>query len=69
MPIALVDARTGEKIPHHEEFVDPVDWPTRPIGRHLHAVVPEVPGYGYARIDVVRGESGAPSRSSPTWAG
>ncbi|MEV1238901.1 hypothetical protein [Nonomuraea sp. NPDC049750] len=56
VPIALVDARTGETIPHHEELVDPADWPTRPIGRHLHAVVPEVPGYGYARIDVVRGE-------------
>ncbi|WP_188189198.1 glycoside hydrolase family 38 C-terminal domain-containing protein [Nonomuraea sp. SYSU D8015] len=60
VPIALVDARTGETLPHHEEFVDPDDWPTRPIGRHVHAVVPDVPGYGYVRLDVVPGETQAP---------
>jgi hypothetical protein len=60
VPIALVDARTGETLPHHEEFVDPEDWPTRPIGRHVHAVVPDVPGYGYVRLDVVPGEIQAP---------
>ncbi|GGO61699.1 glycoside hydrolase family 38 C-terminal domain-containing protein [Nonomuraea cavernae] len=60
VPIALVDARTGERVAHHEEYVDPVDWPTRPIGRHLRAVVPDIAGYGYARIDVVPGESQAP---------
>ncbi|MDP4503693.1 glycoside hydrolase family 38 N-terminal domain-containing protein [Nonomuraea turcica] len=60
VPIALVDARTGETVPHHEEFVDPDDWPTRPIGRHVHAVVPDVPGYGYVRLDVVPGEAQAP---------
>ncbi|MEV0145481.1 MULTISPECIES: hypothetical protein [unclassified Nonomuraea] len=59
VPIALVDARTGETLAHHEEYVHPDDWPTRPIGRHLHAVVPDVPGHGYARIDVVRSESQA----------
>ncbi|TDD15593.1 glycoside hydrolase family 38 C-terminal domain-containing protein [Nonomuraea diastatica] len=60
VPIALVDARTGQTLPHHEELVDPVDWPTRPIGRHVHAVVQAVPGYGYARLDVVPGETQAP---------
>ncbi|MGP3912706.1 glycoside hydrolase family 38 N-terminal domain-containing protein [Nonomuraea sp. 10N515B] len=60
VPITLVDARTGETVPHHEEFVDPDDWPTRPIGRHVHAVVPDVPGYGYVRLDVVPGEAQAP---------
>ncbi|MER6944429.1 hypothetical protein ABT294_10430 [Nonomuraea sp. NPDC000554] len=60
VPIALVDARTGETLAHHEEVVDPADWPTRPIGRHLHAVVPEIPGFGYARLDVVRAEAPAP---------
>ncbi|MBF8188635.1 hypothetical protein ITP53_23480 [Nonomuraea sp. K274] len=71
VPVALVDARTGETLPHHEELVDPVDWPTRPIGRHLHAVVPDVPGHGYARLDVVPCEVQAPEpvelglRSSP----
>ncbi|GAB2962777.1 glycoside hydrolase family 38 C-terminal domain-containing protein [Nonomuraea fastidiosa] len=60
VPIAIVDARTGERLPHHEEPVDPADWPTRPIGRHVHAVVKDVPGYGYVRLDVVPGETQAP---------
>ncbi|MEO3886644.1 glycoside hydrolase family 38 C-terminal domain-containing protein [Nonomuraea sp. B5E05] len=60
VPIALVDARSGRTLPHHEELVDPVDWPTRPIGRHVHAVVEDIPGYGYARLDVVPGETQAP---------
>ncbi|MEV0619637.1 glycoside hydrolase family 38 C-terminal domain-containing protein [Nonomuraea sp. NPDC050404] len=60
VPIALVDARTGDTLPHHEELVDPDDWPTRPIGRHLHAVVPEISGYSYVRVDVVPGETQAP---------
>ncbi|MEV4899288.1 glycoside hydrolase family 38 C-terminal domain-containing protein, partial [Nonomuraea sp. NPDC055795] len=59
-PIALKDARTGQILPHHEEVVLPEDWPTRPIGRHLHAVVPDVPGYGYARVDVVAADTQAP---------
>ncbi|GAA2301628.1 glycoside hydrolase family 38 C-terminal domain-containing protein [Nonomuraea roseoviolacea subsp. roseoviolacea] len=59
IPIALVDARTGETLAHHEEYVHPEDWPTRPIGRHLHAVVPDVPGNGYARVDVVTAASQA----------
>ncbi|MCG5218803.1 glycoside hydrolase family 38 N-terminal domain-containing protein [Streptosporangium soli] len=59
-PVALVDARTGERIPHHEEVVHPVDWPTRPIGRHLEAVLPDVPGLGYARIDVVEAAEATP---------
>ncbi|MEU8304101.1 glycoside hydrolase family 38 C-terminal domain-containing protein [Actinomadura sp. NPDC048955] len=60
VPIALVDARTGEPVPHREEEVDPDEWPTRPIGRHLEAVVPDVPGHGHVRVDVVRAETGAP---------
>jgi hypothetical protein len=59
-PIALRDARSGEILPHHEEIVRPEEWPTRPIGRHLHAVVPDVPGYGYARLDVVAADAPAP---------
>ncbi|MEO3806569.1 glycoside hydrolase family 38 C-terminal domain-containing protein [Nonomuraea sp. B1E8] len=65
VPIALVDARTGRTLPHHEELVDPVDWPTRPIGRHVHAVVEDIPGYGYARLDVVPGETQAPEPVEP----
>ncbi|MFF4195995.1 glycoside hydrolase family 38 C-terminal domain-containing protein [Nonomuraea sp. NPDC001831] len=65
VPIVLVDARTGETVPHHEEYVDPDDWPTRPIGRHVHAVVPDVPGFGYARLDVVRGPGQAPEPVEP----
>ncbi|GAA0218183.1 glycoside hydrolase family 38 C-terminal domain-containing protein [Actinomadura nitritigenes] len=60
VPVALLDARTGEPLPHHEEEVDPDEWPTRPIGRHLEAVVPDVPGMGRVRLDVVRGEAPAP---------
>ncbi|GAA4050843.1 glycoside hydrolase family 38 C-terminal domain-containing protein [Nonomuraea soli] len=55
-PIVLVDARTGRRVPHHEEVVEPEDWPTRPIGRHLEAVVEDVPGFGYVRLDVAPGE-------------
>ena len=59
VPVALVDARTGEPVPHREEEVDPDEWPTRPIGRHLEAVLPDVPGHGHVRLDVV------PAASSP----
>ncbi|GGT91044.1 glycoside hydrolase family 38 C-terminal domain-containing protein [Actinomadura citrea] len=60
VPVALVDARTGEPVPHREEEVDPEEWPTRPIGRHLEAVVPDVPGHGHVRVDVVPAATGAP---------
>lgn len=60
VPIALVDARTGTRLAHHEEYVDPDDWPTRPIGRHLHAVLPDLAGLGYVRLDVVGGGAQAP---------
>ncbi|TMR32947.1 glycoside hydrolase family 38 C-terminal domain-containing protein [Actinomadura geliboluensis] len=59
VPIALVDARTGEPVPHREEEVDPDEWPTRPIGRHLEAVLPDVPGHGHVRVDVVRAGTAA----------
>ncbi|MFI7615896.1 glycoside hydrolase family 38 C-terminal domain-containing protein [Nonomuraea terrae] len=60
VPIALVDARTGRTLPHHEEVVHPEDWPTRPIGRHIHAVVPDISGYSHVRLDVVPGATQAP---------
>ncbi|MEV4158824.1 glycoside hydrolase family 38 C-terminal domain-containing protein [Nonomuraea dietziae] len=56
-PIALVDERTGERIAHHEEVVHPVDWPTRPIGRHVSAVVRDLPGYGYAFVSIQQGDA------------
>lgn len=59
VPIALVDARTSERIPHHEELVDPDDWPTRPIGRHIEAVVHDVPGMGHVRLDVMKNQDNA----------
>ncbi|GAA1566025.1 glycoside hydrolase family 38 C-terminal domain-containing protein [Actinomadura kijaniata] len=59
VPIALVDARTGERVPHHEREVDPDEWPTRPIGRHLEAVLPDVPGLGHVRLDVLPGDAPA----------
>ncbi|MFD0900833.1 glycoside hydrolase family 38 N-terminal domain-containing protein [Actinomadura sediminis] len=60
VPIALVDARTGEPVPHREEEVDPDEWPTRPIGRHLDAIVRDLPGHGHVRLDVVRASEPAP---------
>ncbi|WP_024935418.1 glycoside hydrolase family 38 C-terminal domain-containing protein [Actinomadura welshii] len=60
VPITLVDARTGEPVPHREEEVDPDEWPTRPIGRHLEAVLPDVLGHGHVRVDVVRSAERAP---------
>jgi hypothetical protein len=53
VPVALVDSRTGTPVPHYESVVHPDDWPTRPIGRKLRAVVPDVPGLGFARLDVL----------------
>lgn len=52
-PVSLVDSRTGAVLPHSESVVDPVDWPTRPIGRKLRAVLPDVPGPGFTRVDVM----------------
>ncbi|GAA4622579.1 glycoside hydrolase family 38 C-terminal domain-containing protein [Actinoallomurus vinaceus] len=68
-PIALVDARTGRRVPHHETVVDPDDWPSRPIGRHLEAVVSDVPGIGRVRLDVVRAGEPAPAAVEPANAG
>ncbi|HEY7263255.1 MAG TPA: glycoside hydrolase family 38 C-terminal domain-containing protein [Trebonia sp.] len=53
VPVTLVDSRTGARVPHHESTVHPDDWPTRPIGRKLRAVVRDVPGLGFARLDVI----------------
>ena len=53
VPVTLTDSRTGAPVPHHESVVHPDDWPTRPIGRKLRAVVPDVPGLGFARLDVM----------------
>ena len=59
VPVALTDSRTGTPVPHGESVVHPDDWPTRPIGRKLRAVVPDVPGLGFVRLDVV--PAGAPA--------
>ncbi|MBV9448137.1 MAG: hypothetical protein JO345_19815 [Streptosporangiaceae bacterium] len=55
VPVTLTDARTGRELGHHETVVHPDDWPTRPIGRRLAVVVPDVPSLGYVRLDMVRG--------------
>src|SRR5207302_4422562 len=54
VPVTLTDARTGRELGHHETVVHPDDWPTRPIGRRLAVVVPDVPALGYVRLDVTR---------------
>jgi hypothetical protein len=58
--IAVVDARTGATMPHHEELVRPQEWPTRPYGRRLVLTVGDVPGCGAVRLDVVAGDGPAP---------
>jgi hypothetical protein len=60
VPVTLADARTGERVPHRESVVNPEDWPARPIGRKLRAVVPEVDGMGFVRLDVRRAGAPAP---------
>lgn len=54
VPVRLADARTGTAVPHHEEVVRPEDSPARPIGRKLRFVLPGLPSFGYARVDVHR---------------
>ncbi|HZC27287.1 MAG TPA: alpha-mannosidase, partial [Actinopolymorphaceae bacterium] len=51
--IRLVDARNGARVPHREERQEN---PRRPIGRYLEFVTRDVPGVGFARIDVVAGD-------------
>src|SRR5690606_19639153 len=58
--VAVLDARTGATLPHHEEVVRPQDWPTRPYGRRLRLTVADVPGCGEVRLDVVPGGGPAP---------
>jgi hypothetical protein len=59
-PVTLIDSRSGERVAFHENVVDPVDWPTRPIGRRLRAVAAGVPGLGYIRFDVLTDGDRAP---------
>ncbi|WP_329519731.1 glycoside hydrolase family 38 C-terminal domain-containing protein [Spirillospora sp. NBC_01491] len=61
VPIQLIDARTGDPVPHREEEVDPDVWPTRPIGRHLDAVLPALAGHGYTRLDVLPADEDTPA--------
>jgi hypothetical protein len=58
--IAVVDARSGLAVPHHEEPVRPQEWPTRPVGRRLVLTVHDVPGCGAVRLDVLPGDGPAP---------
>ncbi|MBO0745965.1 MAG: hypothetical protein J2P43_13165, partial [Candidatus Dormibacteraeota bacterium] len=54
----LVDARTGALVPHREE--PPENSVHRPLGRYLEFVAREVPGVGFARVDVVPGDGPRP---------
>jgi hypothetical protein len=60
MPVELVDARTGQRAPHRESVVNPEDWPTRPIGRKLRVVVPDVGALGWVRLDLRAAREPAP---------
>ena len=49
-PVALVDGRTGERLPHAEH---PEPAGSRGLGRYLRSRVGGVPAVGYVRLDVV----------------
>ena len=48
--IVIVDARTGERLPHTES--DQVNHTFREAGRWIRVTVPDIPGLGYVRLDV-----------------
>ncbi|UED86912.1 alpha-mannosidase [Streptomyces profundus] len=71
-PVELVDARTGERVPHEER--PQVNDTHRDAGRFLLARVDEVPAAGSVRLDVVAAEAsatdgaaGARLRSATGW--
>lgn len=55
VPFEIFDARTGQRLPHHEEDVEPLDEPTRLSGRRVQVRVDNVPSLGWARLDLRRG--------------
>ena len=66
--VALVDGRTGERLPH-AEHLEPAG--SRGLGRYLRSRVGGVPAVGYVRLDVVTADRApAPARSwrtRPGW--
>src|SRR5690606_9067041 len=61
--VDVVDARSGETVPHHEEPVRREEYPTRPPGRWVRFVAADVAAVGHARFDVVAGSG--PSAVEP----
>ncbi|GIH14199.1 glycoside hydrolase family 38 C-terminal domain-containing protein [Rugosimonospora africana] len=58
--VSIVDARTGDAVPHHEHLERPEEWPTRPAGRRLWFVAADVPAVGQARFDIVAADVPSP---------
>ncbi|HLH57652.1 MAG TPA: hypothetical protein VKV33_00740 [Streptosporangiaceae bacterium] len=54
-PFTVFDARTERQLPHHEEVFEPLDEPTKLSGRRVQVRVDDVPGVGWARLDLRRG--------------
>ncbi|NUP51794.1 MAG: hypothetical protein HOW97_31420 [Catenulispora sp.] len=46
------DGRTGAELPYHAVVFEPEDEPTRPSGRRVRVVVPDVPAIGWVRLDL-----------------
>ena len=55
VPFEIFDARNEQRLPHHEEDVEPLDEPTRLSGRRVQVRVDNVPSLGWARLDLRRG--------------
>jgi hypothetical protein len=58
--VSVVDARTGDVMPHHERLERPEEWPTRPAGRRMWFVARDVPAVGQARFDIVAADGPCP---------
>jgi hypothetical protein len=55
VPFEIFDARTDQRLPHHDEVFEPVDEPTRLSGRRVQVRVDDVPSLGWVRLDLRRG--------------
>lgn len=56
--LRLVDGRDGAPVPHREQPQE--DAARRPAGRYLEFVARDVPGVGFARVDVLAGDGPEP---------
>ena len=63
IPVEVIDPRSGASLPLDVE--DPENLLHRDAGRVLRFLVPDVPGIGVVRLDVIAGDVDAPSPTAP----